>query len=351
LKSRLRAASSDASNSGERPHVRADAPGRLAVGAPIAIVDIGSNSVRLVAYEGLTRAPTPIFNEKALCGLGRGVVTTRKLPQDGVDKALAALRRFRVLCREMGISDVRVLATAAARDADNGPEFLAEAEAAIGAPIELLSGRREAELSALGVVSAIWKPDGVVGDLGGGSLELINVKNARIGKGVTTALGGLTLMDASNKSPRAAAKIVRARPELEGAMVLAADTVVAVGRRILPKCELMEEATQCLRLLSGRAHRVYTGVTLVTPKGAERRRLVETRVRFKRLSSEEIEAYLGAGEWRGKAGGYAIQGLAGAFVVNLVGSYPNVVGLPLYETLGLLNGEGYPTRLLWLNRV
>ena len=210
LKSRLRAASSDASNPGERPNVRADAPGRLAVGAPIAIVDIGSNSVRLVAYEGLTRAPTPIFNEKALCGLGRGVVTTRRLPQDGVDKALIALRRFRVLCREMGISDVRVLATAAARDADNGPEFLAEAEAAIGAPIELLSGRREAELSALGVVSAIWKPDGVVGDLGGGSLELINVKNARIGKGVTTALGGLTLMDASNKSPRAAAKIVRA---------------------------------------------------------------------------------------------------------------------------------------------
>jgi septum formation protein len=155
----------------------------------------------------------------------------------------------------------------------------------------------------------------------------------------------------ADEKARAATKIVRARPELEGAMVLAADTVVAVGRRILPKCELMEEATQCLRLLSGRAHRVYTGVTLVTPKGAERRRLVETRVRFKRLSSEEIEAYLGAGEWRGKAGGYAIQGLAGAFVVNLVGSYPNVVGLPLYETLGLLNGEGYPTRLLWLNRV
>ena len=155
----------------------------------------------------------------------------------------------------------------------------------------------------------------------------------------------------ADEKARAAAKIVRARPELEGAMVLAADTVVAVGRRILPKCELMEEATQCLRLLSGRAHRVYTGVTLITAKGAERRRLVETRVRFKRLSSEEIEAYLGAGEWRGKAGGYAIQGLAGAFVVNLVGSYPNVVGLPLYETLGLLNGEGYPTRLLWLNRV
>ena len=132
--------------------------------------------------------------------------------------------------------------------------------------------------------------------------------------------------------------------------MLAADTVVAVGRRILPKCELAEEAIECLRLLSGRAHRVYTGVTLATPKGALRRRLVETRVRFKRLSTEDIEAYLASGEWRGKAGGYAIQGLAGAFVVNLVGSYPNVVGLPLYETLGLLTGEGYPVRLLWLNR-
>ena len=149
---------------------------------------------------------------------------------------------------------------------------------------------------------------------------------------------------------RAAAKIAQARPELDDALVLAADTVVAVGRRVLPKCELAEEAIECLRLLSGRAHRVYTGVTLATPKGALRRRLVETRVRFKRLSTEDIEAYLASGEWRGKAGGYAIQGLAGAFVVNLVGSYPNVVGLPLYETLGLLTGEGYPVRLLWLNR-
>lgn len=154
----------------------------------------------------------------------------------------------------------------------------------------------------------------------------------------------------ADEKGRVAAKIAQARPELEGALVLAADTVVAVGRRILPKCELVDEAQECLRLLSGRAHRVYTGVTLVTPKGAERRRLVETRVRFKRLSSDDVDAYLASGEWRGKAGGYAIQGLAGAFVVNLVGSYPNVVGLPLYETLGLLTGEGYPVRLLWLNR-
>jgi len=149
----------------------------------------------------------------------------------------------------------------------------------------------------------------------------------------------------------AAAKTAAKQEELEGAFLLAADTVVAVGRRILPKCEVVDEAAQCLRLLSGRVHRVYTGVTLITPKAGRRRRLVETRVRFKRFSSDELEAYLASGEWRGKAGGYAIQGLAGAFVVKLVGSYTGVVGLPLYETLSLLAGEGFPAHFFWLNRV
>src|ERR1700746_731773 len=145
--------------------------------------------------------------------------------------------------------------------------------------------------------------------------------------------------------------MVRIDDELKGAYILAADTVVAVGRRVLPKAETLDEAAQCLRLLSGRNHRVYTGVCLVTPKESFRQRLVETRVRFKRLSSEDLEAYLASGEWRGKAGGYAIQGLAGTFVVKLVGSYTNVVGLPLYETLSLLGGEGYPVHFGWLNAV
>jgi septum formation protein len=133
-------------------------------------------------------------------------------------------------------------------------------------------------------------------------------------------------------------------------LVLAADTVVAVGRRILPKAETMEEAADCLRLLSGRAHRVYTGVTLITPSGARRHRLVETRIRFKRLSAKEMEAYLASAEWRDKAGGYAIQGIAGAFVVKLVGSYSAVVGLPLHETTQLLAGENYPVHFNWLNQ-
>jgi septum formation protein len=149
----------------------------------------------------------------------------------------------------------------------------------------------------------------------------------------------------------AALEGVRRDEELAGAYILAADTVVAVGRRILPKAELLDQAAQCLRLLSGRNHRVHTAVCLITPAVAFRQRLVETKVRFKRLSEEDIEAYLASGEWRGKAGGYAAQGIAGSFIVKIVGSYSNVVGLPLYETTTLLLGEGYPIRFGWLNAV
>jgi septum formation protein len=130
-------------------------------------------------------------------------------------------------------------------------------------------------------------------------------------------------------------------------LTLAADTVVGVGLRILPKCETLDQAETCLNLLSGRGHRVYTGLALIASDGAARRRLVETRLRFKRLSRAEIEAYLASGEWRGKAGGYAIQGLAGAFVERLVGSYSNVVGLPLAETAALLQGHGYHVYRNW----
>ncbi len=140
----------------------------------------------------------------------------------------------------------------------------------------------------------------------------------------------------------AALKSVQLDDELRGAFILAADTVVAVGRRILPKANLVDEASQCLRLLSGRNHRVYTAICLVTPKEAFRQRLIETRVRFKRLSEDDIQAYIGSGEWRGKAGGYAVQGIAGSFVVKMVGSYTNIVGLPLYESITLLGGEGFP---------
>lgn len=144
-----------------------------------------------------------------------------------------------------------------------------------------------------------------------------------------------------------AARLAQARGDLGPCYILAADTVVSVGRRILPKCETRDEAEACLRLLSGRAHRVHTGITLLTPRGARRHRLVETRVRFKRLSGVEMDNYLASAEWDGKAGGYAVQGLAGSFVVKLVGSYTSVVGLPLYETVSLLAGEGFPVYGAW----
>jgi septum formation protein len=149
----------------------------------------------------------------------------------------------------------------------------------------------------------------------------------------------------------AALNMVRIDEELKGAYILAADTVVAVGRRILPKAELLDEAAQCLRLLSGRNHRVHTSICLVTPKEHFRQRHVETRVRFKRLSDQDIEAYLASGEWRGKAGGYAAQGIAGSFIVKIVGSYSSIVGLPLYETMTLLGGEGFPIHFGWLSAV
>lgn len=154
----------------------------------------------------------------------------------------------------------------------------------------------------------------------------------------------------AREKAEAALAIAKSDPELAGSLVLAADTVVGVGRRCLPKAERIEEAAACLRLVSGRTHRVYTGVILVTLKGQFRQRVVETRVRFKRFTHEDIDSYLASGEWQGKAGGYAIQGLAGAFVIRLVGSYTNVVGLPLYETLALLQGEGYPVHFGWLTR-
>ncbi len=146
-----------------------------------------------------------------------------------------------------------------------------------------------------------------------------------------------------------AARLAHAKAEAvaarhPGAFVLGADTVVACGRRILGKAETEEEARRCLSLLSGRRHRVFGGVTAIDPSGRAASRLVRTAVTFKRLSAEEIAAYLACGEWRGKAGGYAIQGRAAAYIRFVGGSYSNVVGLPLHETYRMLVGLGLPPR-------
>lgn len=153
---------------------------------------------------------------------------------------------------------------------------------------------------------------------------------------------------AAAKAAVARSRYGDAEAKSEKAYFLAADTVVSVGRRILPKTEYLDEAVNCLRLLSGRSHRVYTAVCLLTPSGKERLRLSETRVRFKRLSKVEIDSYLASGEWQGKAGGYAIQGKAGAFVIQLAGSYSSVVGLPIHDVVGLLDGEGVAVHNNWI---
>ncbi|MCX7347509.1 MAG: Maf family nucleotide pyrophosphatase [Alphaproteobacteria bacterium] len=130
--------------------------------------------------------------------------------------------------------------------------------------------------------------------------------------------------------------------------LLAADTVVGLGRRIIPKAETEDEARDCLSLLSGRSHWVYSTVVLVAPGRRTSRRCVETKVRFKRLSREDIDSYIASGEWRGKDGAYAIQGRAEAFVRMLTGSHSAVIGLPLYETVHLLEGAGYPVFHSWM---
>jgi exopolyphosphatase/guanosine-5'-triphosphate,3'-diphosphate pyrophosphatase len=197
-----------------------DAQGRLGSGPPVAVVDIGSNSVRLVVYEALTRSPTPLFNEKALCGLGREVQSTGLLAADAVEHAFATLKRYAALCKTMGVKKVLAIATAACRDAKNGHAFVKVAERTIGTDIDVLSGGREAELTALGVISGVHRADGVVGDLGGGSLELVDVRGTRARHGVTRPLGGLALADISAKSVKKAEKLVKktlsALPMLRG---------------------------------------------------------------------------------------------------------------------------------------
>jgi exopolyphosphatase/guanosine-5'-triphosphate,3'-diphosphate pyrophosphatase len=172
------------------------------------VIDIGSNSVRLVVYEGLTRAPTPIFNEKVLAGLGRSVQTTGLLAPDAIATALETLRRFRALCDILQVRRIWAIATAACRDARNGRAFIAQAERICRAPITVLSGKREASLTALGVISGMYKPDGIVGDLGGGSLELVDVHGTHVRSGLTLPLGGLALQDVSGRSLKKAEKIV-----------------------------------------------------------------------------------------------------------------------------------------------
>ena len=192
--------------------------GRLQDRQPIAVIDIGSNSIRLVIYEGIARSPTILFNEKMLAGIGRGIVTTGKLDPEGVARSMEEFRRFRALSEQAGAQRLHVLATAAAREAENGPDFIHRAEEVLGTEIRVLSGREEAYFSALGVISGFHQPDGIAGDLGGGSLELVDISGETIGDGITLPLGGLRLQDMAKNLPAGAAAI--ARTELARASLL-----------------------------------------------------------------------------------------------------------------------------------
>jgi exopolyphosphatase/guanosine-5'-triphosphate,3'-diphosphate pyrophosphatase len=169
--------------------------GRFAELEPIGVIDIGSNSVRLVIYEGAVRSPTPLFNEKVLCGLGRSVATTGRLGAESTRRALESLARFRAIARILGVKNLRAIATAAVRDASDGRDFIVRGEKAAGVPIQVLSGEREAELAAAGIRMGFREPEGLAGDLGGGSLELVEIGASGQGETATLPLGGLRLID------------------------------------------------------------------------------------------------------------------------------------------------------------
>ncbi|TIP04198.1 MAG: exopolyphosphatase [Mesorhizobium sp.] len=192
--------------------------GRLQDRRPLSIIDIGSNSIRLVVYEGLARSPSLLFNEKMLAGLGRGIVSTGKLDPEAVTRSMEEFRRFRALSDQAGAEHIYVLATAAAREAVNGPDFIHRAEEVLKTEIRVLTGRQEAYYSALGVISGFHPANGIAGDLGGGSLELIDINREAIGDGITLPLGGLRLQDMAKNSLVQAQKI--ARQELARAKLL-----------------------------------------------------------------------------------------------------------------------------------
>lgn len=200
------------------------AHGRLPGRVPVAVVDIGSNSVRLVVYEGNSRAPTMLFNEKVLSGLGRGLAATNRLDDKAVASAISALKRFRALCDQFRVGEIHPIATAAAREATNGPDFVAAAEKAIGCPITILSGADEAKYAAEGVLAGFHAPNGITGDLGGGSLEIVDVADGRIGNGVTMPLGGLRLQDMSSGD------LSKARQIADSHMIASGFAPIAGGR-------------------------------------------------------------------------------------------------------------------------
>jgi len=190
------------------------AQGRIQGAKPVAVLDIGSNSVRLVVYERLGRSLTPLYNEKSSCSLGRGLAQTGKLAYENIDRALTAIQRFALVVRLMKAGEVHVLATSAVRDASNSQAFVDAVETTMNARVHVLSGEQEAHFAALGVVAGIPDFTGLVGDLGGGSLELSAIASGHDAVGETHELGVIRLQDDSGRSPAKAREIARQRLRL-----------------------------------------------------------------------------------------------------------------------------------------
>jgi len=190
------------------PEAAATPVGRRMGDGAVGVIDVGSNSVRLVLYERASRAPATLFNEKVLAALGEDLTDAGRLSPASMERALTAIRRFMLVAKSADAKALTIVATAAARVAANGPEFIAEIEKATGVPVRVLDGREEAEMAACGVLCGFWQPDGVVGDLGGGSLEIIDVGDDRLGAGESYALGTLRLKSDSGNSLGKAASLV-----------------------------------------------------------------------------------------------------------------------------------------------
>jgi exopolyphosphatase / guanosine-5'-triphosphate,3'-diphosphate pyrophosphatase len=213
-------------------------------GKRVAIIDIGSNSVRFVVYDRLARTVFSVHNEKTICCIGRSVAVTGMLNKEGCELALDALRRYRVLAGKLGVGLREAVATAAARDAFNGPEFVRAAEKAWGAPVRILPGEEEARLAGEGVIAAIPEADGVVGDLGGGSLDMVKVKSGRTGKAVSMPFGPLRLSDLSKGDVEKARRLVDNRlAELTGYWPAGEKSFYAVGGiwRALARVDMLRE--------------------------------------------------------------------------------------------------------------
>lgn len=218
---------------------------------PVAVVDIGSNSVRLVIYEGPWRHASALHNEKAICAIGHKMVSTGNLDEEGAEYALETLKRFRSLCEGYGVKDFGAVATAAARDAENGREFVRDAEKALGQPIQILSGEDEAKIAAEGTLSGIPGADGLVADLGGGSLDMVKVKDGKIGAAATLPFGPLRLMDLSDSNLNKARNAVeKGLDKLDFASGLKGKALYAVGGiwRALAHVD-MEQQSYPLRVL------------------------------------------------------------------------------------------------------